>query len=696
MTTILGSAGDARVRDATRPQVDLLRERLSIRGSALAVLGALAGASHPFALTGRWAGGGALVGCEPRRVLEASADPFAALDDLPSLTAAAPDGAVGGGWFGFLGYGLAGRLERLPPSPPRPDAIPAFHLAYYDLVLRQDASGAWWLEGLRDAGGDAEFDARSQLLSERVQAAAGCAATAGASRPGTFHVAAPGHAGHRWAVGEAVERIAAGDLFQVNLGLRLEAEGHFDPVALYTRAAAALEPAYGAVFATEWGGVVSLSPELFLRRNGREVVTGPIKGTVARGDGADGERDVLLASGKDAAEHVMIVDLMRNDLGRVCEYGSVTRTENRRIEPHPGVWHLVSDVAGRLRDGVGDDELLRATFPPGSVTGAPKVQSLRLISELEGSGRELYTGALGFASPASGLELSVAIRTFELTEDRVWIGAGGGIVADSRPAAELAEALAKATPLIAAIGGRMAAEAVASARTRSLDLPRAGVLTGAERPDPGLGLLETVRVRDGSPVELAAHLERLASSARALYDGTLPRGADAIARGAAAGGGDCRLRLHLDSTPHGLELEAEVAALPPSGGGPVELVPVVLPGGLGPHKWRDRRLLDALAARLGGGVALLVDSDGSVLEAAWGNVWVVVSGVHRTPPLDGRLLPGIARARRLDRLRADGVPVAEQQLTLEDLRAGDVYLTSALREPTPAVLRSEARGAATS
>ncbi|MBA2644758.1 MAG: chorismate-binding protein, partial [Solirubrobacterales bacterium] len=274
MTTILGSAGDARVHAAAERQVDLLRERLDFRGSAFAVLETLAGRSHPFALTGRWAGGGALVGCDPRRLLDATADPFAALDDLPGLTTPPADGAVGGGWFGFLGYRLADRVERLPPPPPRPDAIPAFHLAYYDMVLRQDSSGAWWLEGLRDAEGDADFDARRRALSEHLADGARSRARADDSRPGAFRVAAPGHAGHRWAVGEAVERIAAGDLFQVNLGLRLEAEGSFDPVPLYARAAAALEPAYGAVFATEWGGVVSLSPELFLRRAGRHVVTG--------------------------------------------------------------------------------------------------------------------------------------------------------------------------------------------------------------------------------------------------------------------------------------------------------------------------------------------------------------------------------------------------------------------------------------
>ncbi|MBA2644909.1 MAG: aminotransferase class IV, partial [Solirubrobacterales bacterium] len=311
-------------------------------------------------------------------------------------------------------------------------------------------------------------------------------------------------------------------------------------------------------------------------------------------------------------------------------------------------------------------------------------------SELEGSSRELYTGALGFASPAAGLELSVAIRTFELTRDRVWIGAGGGIVADSRPSAELAEALAKAAPLVAAIGGRLAGEAVAFAEPASPRLPRASELVSAERPDPALGLLETVLVRDGSPVDLEAHLERLAMSARAVYGRSLPPDAAAIAGRSAAEAGDCRLRLQLRFESGELKLRAETAALPPVSSEPVELVPVLLPGGLGAHKWRDRRLVDALAERLAGGVALLVDSDGSVLEAAWGNVWVVIGDEHRTPPRDGRLLPGVARARRLDQLKADGIAVNEQRLALDDLAGAEVYLTSALRGPTPALVRFDA------
>jgi len=135
----------------------------------------------------------------------------------------------------------------------------------------------------------------------------------------------------------------------------------------------------------------------------------------------------------------MIVDLMRNDLGRVCEYGTVTVPALCELRQAAGVWHLVSRVTGRLRDDTGPAELLRATFPPGSVTGAPKVQALRVISQLEATGREAYCGAMGLSSPLSGLELNVAIRTLETRAGRLWLGAGGGVVSDSTPAGEVAE-----------------------------------------------------------------------------------------------------------------------------------------------------------------------------------------------------------------------------------------------------------------
>ena len=201
--------------------------------------------------------------------------------------------------------------------------------------------------------------------------------------------------------------------------------------------------------------MASLSPELFLHRAGRAVASRPIKGTIRRRSlEAETHRRLLQASAKDRAENVMITDLVRNDLGRVCVPGSIKVPSLARPEAHPGVWHLVTTVTGTLREEIDNAALLRATFPPGSVTGAPKIRAMELIAELESSAREAYTGAIGYSSPLAGLELNVAIRTFEISGGRVWLGAGGGIVADSDPRAELEECFTKAAPLIEAASAR--------------------------------------------------------------------------------------------------------------------------------------------------------------------------------------------------------------------------------------------------
>ncbi len=266
---------------------------------------------------------------------------------------------------------------------------------------------------------------------------------------------------HRAAVRQAVRYIRRGDIFQANICLRLDAPFAGDPLDAFCRAVTRLDPPYAAFLRAPGGALASLSPELFLRRTGRSVQTQPIKGTRARPAGdqaARREREALERSAKDRAENVMIVDLMRNDLSRVCVPGSVRVPALLRAEAHPGVWHLVSDVRGTLRDGAGDGELITAAFPPGSVTGAPKVRALEIIHELEATPREAYTGAVGYRSPVAGLELNVAIRTFEFAGDRVWLGSGGGIVADSDDDAEYRECLLKAAPLIRALGATLREE----------------------------------------------------------------------------------------------------------------------------------------------------------------------------------------------------------------------------------------------
>ena len=457
------------------------------------------------------------------------ADPFALLDARCELGASeaavvgAGAAAVGGGWVGWFGYGLGATIERLPPGPPAPVRQPRFSLAFYDHVVVFDGA-RWWFEALWSAERDGALRARRALWERRLSTPPP-AVEAVSLTP--FALAGNGAAGHLAAVADCRRRIAAGELFQANLCVRLEAEVNGDVLDLFARALPQARPRFGALV----DGAVSLSPERFLRRSGRRVQTEPIKGTTPR-VGSEPERQralqSLVASRKDAAEHVMIVDLMRNDLGRVCVYATIA-VDPPRVEAHAGVWHLVSTVSGRLREDVGDGTLLRATFPPGSVTGAPKVQAMKVIAALEATGRELYTGAIGIISPLAGLDLSVAIRTFETRGRRIWFGAGGGIVADSDPALELAEALAKASGPIAAIGGQMTTPSRRSGRSAHDVGPRQ-----RPRPAPGSGRRS---VRDGAGRPRSRSLPaRAPRSARGLAADAVRRVHRSQRAGAGAGG----------------------------------------------------------------------------------------------------------------------------------------------------------------
>jgi len=251
------------------------------------------------------------------------------------------------------------------------------------------------------------------------------------------------------AVVEVRAAIARGDVYQVNLVQHLDAAFAGDAYTL-ARRLEALRPLQPMPFVTDTWSVVSASPELFLSRRGDSIRTMPIKGTRPRGDGAE-----LRGSAKDAAEHVMIVDLERNDLSRICEPGSIRWPE--LMEPHElaGVEHMVSTVEGTLRAGVGLAEILEATFPGGSVTGAPKIAAVDLIAELEPVGRGASMGALGRVYGNGDFDLALTIRTFAIADGTIHLWVGGGVVWDSDPAAEVEESWTKAGPLLAALGSRV-------------------------------------------------------------------------------------------------------------------------------------------------------------------------------------------------------------------------------------------------
>ena len=394
--------------------------------SVLAHHNAARGLPPPAMLSGEWFGARAViapsVAVSPR--------------DLPVPSAVdAPPGVLGGGWFGYLSYDSA------DPSG-RSGALPAAAWGWADHVLRWSSSGTCFLESL-DGGGPSVSTMESLLSSPPPD----LSWAAGPLRR-------PLPSEHRDAVKACVHAIEAGELFQANICSRFTGAFSGSPEALFAAGVASLDPRRAAFVAGPGGSVVSFSPELFLARHGRAVRSTPIKGTLPRrGPADDGNAVLLRRSAKDVAENVMITDLVRNDLGRVCEVGSVTVPSLLRVRPAPGVWHLDSTVTGVLRPTVSDAELLDATFPPGSVTGAPKIRALDLIAELEPCGRGVYTGAIGLVSPAAGLELNVAIRTFEIRAGAISLGVGGGITADSDPEAEWQECLHKAAPLERLLAG---------------------------------------------------------------------------------------------------------------------------------------------------------------------------------------------------------------------------------------------------
>ncbi len=378
----------------------------------------------------------------------------------------APPCPYGPGWFGYLGYELGRTIEHLPGRARRDLQLPDLYLGLYDVVAAYDTvENQWWLLWL--TGGHqpdrtlGKVDRWRELLA---QAPPG-------DRPQGLDAARPdmqvdpvgfqsnfSPEQYRHAVSRCVEHIAAGDIFQVNLSQRLSVPDPPSDLAIY-RQLRKRNPAWYAAWMrlqTPAGprALCSCSPELFLRQRGRQVVTRPIKGTRPRTGQAGADTAAakdLLASAKDNAELAMIIDLLRNDLGRQCRYGSVRVTQPRALETHPTVYHLVGTVTGELIASSGPAALLRAVFPGGSITGAPKIRAMEIIDQLEGPARGPYTGCIGTVGLNGNAEWNIAIRTLIHTPDMAYVQVGGGIVAESDPQSEYDETIDKARAMLEAI-----------------------------------------------------------------------------------------------------------------------------------------------------------------------------------------------------------------------------------------------------
>jgi para-aminobenzoate synthetase component I len=378
-----------------------------------------------------------------------------------------------GGAAGYLGYDWGAMLERVPR--PRHDDldVPDVLLGIYDWVVAWDhpTRRAWLMStGMPEAGpGRGERAARrmafvkQRLAGRRLGGKVGSDGKARRTTAPSYPVADVQHpglrssftrAGYLQAVARVIEYILAGDIFQANLSQRFEAPLVGTPLELYRRLRSRNPAPFSAFLGFGELVVASSSPERFLRVEDGHVEARPIKGTRPRGLGPEHDAALALAlteSDKDRAENVMIVDLLRNDLSRVCEPGSVRVPELFALEHYATVHHLVSTVVGDLVPAQDAADLLRAAFPGGSITGAPKVRAMQIIAELEPTRRGVYCGAIGYWSVTGAFDTSVVIRTYLVLGDMVYFQAGGGIVADSEPEQEYRETLDKARGLIAAL-----------------------------------------------------------------------------------------------------------------------------------------------------------------------------------------------------------------------------------------------------
>jgi para-aminobenzoate synthetase component I len=365
-----------------------------------------------------------------------------------------------GGVVGYLSYDLGHFIEKLPGKAVDDLNLPECYLGFYDTIIAFDhrLNKTYLISTGFPETDDTRRGARAE---SRLSELRGLLALApppgeiiGAGKSGKLKANFT-HQGYLAAVSKAREFIGAGDIFQVNLSQRLEADITIPSYDLYKRLRKINPAPFASYFSFEGVSIAGASPERYLKLVGDKVETRPIKGTKPRGKTPAEDKalaDSLLASKKDRAENIMIVDLERNDIGRVCRYGSVKVTELAILETYPTVFHLTSTVVGQLKEGKNIIDLLKASFPGGSITGAPKVRAMEIIDELEPTRRSVYTGSLGYIGFNGDADLNIVIRTFIIKDGKAYFQVGGAIVYDSEPESEYIETLDKGRALIRALG----------------------------------------------------------------------------------------------------------------------------------------------------------------------------------------------------------------------------------------------------
>ncbi len=651
------------------------------------------------------------------RVLRFEADPFDTLGMLVNTfrvdrchLPADPPVPVASGLFGYLSYDLKDHLETLPRTAIDDLCLPDICLFAPSVVVVQEKRSRATRLYIRErtlpgrASLEEDLEAFKSIAATGTREKARFSGDAGGFRSNFDRVE------YMASVKKIREYIASGHVYQVNLSQRFEMGFGGDPFHLFRDLYARNPAPFFAFIRAGDHQIVSTSPERFIQRSGNRVETRPIKGTRPRGKTAEEDRRLrreLAESPKDDAELSMIVDLLRNDLGKVCRGGSVRVARHKRLEAYQNVYHLVSVVEGELDEKFDSVDFIRATFPGGSITGCPKIRSMEIIDEIEPHRRHIYTGSIGYISFHDTMDLSIAIRTATVVNNRILFSAGGGIVFDSDPEDEYDETLHK---------GRTLMEVFQGTATQPLPELHAWV-NGRIRPqsrvtipvtDPGLqygyGFFETIRVDRGKPKFLKAHIDRFNRAWQDLFfqeppdlgwneiitqvirkNGLQDRVA-AVKILATKGDVDAapfRNTLIVTCRPYTHRLTGKKEP-----GLHLITYPEPRQTPLADYKTLNYLfyfLAGRWAAARGADEALILNPDGSASETNTGNI-ILVRDKTAVIPVSAHVLPGTMERPVLHWLAENGFAIEKRPVFEEDLlRADQVFITNALMGVVPAL-----------
>lgn len=638
-------------------------------------------------------------------------DPFDALEAVAkryAMSGGEKFAPLSSGLLGYLAYDLKDVLEVLPRTSRDDLHLPRLYMTAPSILVihdRHDGSSRIHVPVL-----GSEDDARRKLTTFQQELSKPRPARDSVTKAGILESGLSRDEYLR-AVDAIRDYIARGHVYQVNMSQRFETGFEGDAFALFAGLFEANPAPFFAYLNAGDHQIVSTSPERFIELRGNKVETRPIKGTRPRGKTPEDDlafRRDLETNFKDDSELSMIVDLLRNDIGKVCVPGSVRVVEHKRVEAYENVYHLVSIVEGELDAGRNAVDLIRATFPGGSITGCPKIRSMEVIDELEPVRRHLYTGSIGYLGFHGTMDLSIAIRMATISGGRLVYSVGGGVVYDSKPADEHEETLHKGRTISSAL------ERLGDGTATALDT-RVGWFDGKFKPCSemtvsveeegftyGYGFFETIRAQNGAPFRLEAHIARFRKSWDAFFGTEFPditwkdviglvleknglsdkvAAVKILACAGKPGSGDCGIHLMVTARPYVHRLAGN-----PRKGLRLATYPHGRQSALSDHKTMNymiQRVAADWAKSRGADEAILLNADGSVSETNTANLLCRIGGNLCRPASDHFLL-GTMLGAVLAHLACDGVCVDERRLTVEDLKGAEsVFLTNALMGMVP-------------